>query len=543
MRIGLISITIFIALSFGVPIYAAPTTPAAPDLKIDGYARVNIVLTVADEDQQHITFDQCPDQPLFGEDIKAFVGGTDDQGAIGVTASAPGGFSVTVTPIAIDISRGFLGFGRGCSTTVDRVIFQSPLFPIRPNVGQTVHVMPVLTRSKSVDVSVIASVDKLIDLAQPYINVPTAVAGQVKQASDALLKNMGVSNKDGEGAYLQILSNAPAPTKGWDIPGLLKGGKVVHIEAQIVPQDNIITTPDDGRWSPDAVLNTSFPVDPTTGGSMAGETLRAYFETKYSKDVGPFEKPTSIDGLTAACTPIERDTREFGFSARDRALLMWALVHAEAADAISADPAVDTIPCVASVKYDLPPGVLAPIGIAATQDQMEHTAYVGADGKSLPYFFTTDKWDDKSAAGEALFSYESSVTIADSKSLLLSNQKLISNSDWLAIRDSRDGPYMSHLGCYVFIPYKAGQSNLASKLGTQSIMLAIGQGAPTSANGGGSEAAIVFSFAPAPAGGSAAKIDRIDISDALSDDASGLLKHAFPQQCAQGWKPHILFGQ
>lgn len=537
---------VFVAIILGIATLSAPARAASdstdPKLIVrdDQYVRLHVELTISNEtDQQHITFGNCPDQPLLGEDLRSFVGGEDDQASVGVELTAPGGLKVTLTPISELFKGGLFGFGRSCSSFIDRIKFDTPLYYVHAISGQSFHVYPVASKSKSIDGLATTFVDQLISLVGAYVDVPAQVATKVQAVAKAAIDKAQVSTKDGQGAYLQVIPDLAPQSIPFDIPNLLSDKKkIVTITAKIVPSDFLIAAPKGRQWSTNDVTSASFPIDPSSGGVMSGNTLGNYLNTRFAGDIHNFlQTSTTIDAAKGACGPLNQDAHSLGLSARDAALVLWALVHDNAASATQADPALDHIPCMEKISGDLPTEIPQPRGMPATQGQMSVTVL---DDDALFDFFTYAKWDDKSDAGARLFKY--SVVVNDPGQLIFAvKAPIASNTGWLELTPQRDQQFLAHLGCYAYFPYDPNHQNLASKLGNRSVMLALGA-VPESAPGrnDGREVVMTFYFPPAVPNGPAL-INQIDVSGVLTPDQRAVF--ANKHKCGSAnWTPALLSG-
>jgi hypothetical protein len=453
---------------------------------------------------------------------------------------------INLDPLTISISKPLLGTHK-CEVKLEAFDFSSPLFFMGAYERQNFTVRTALYKKKEgVGVFFSDALDGVIAAVNSVSSVPVDAVVKIG-AIGKLVRNAGttVSNTS-SGVDFKIVGAEDNPTtsKDWALASQVTGfpGNIV-VRVQLRTQDTLFVR-QGAVWTPEVVMQTSFPAK-----GIAGD-IRAYL-----MDPGvagglynQFILTTTIDTAAVACHNLMEQVDKIGLSARDRAVLKWALIrgHPTLAD----KPEIDHMQCVEGVFGLLPTQTVGstvtpaefvqrPIIVPqktrpVTEVEMSSTVEGSA---RLAKFLKAATWPQRGPAAQRMFDKKYDYADADGIGVLTDKAfAMTSPAEWLGYQWDVTRALATNVGCYSW----SGPATNDIAPGTMFGVIRF----VTGADGQGRRDAVVrISFAPLPDGGPGeAKIVKFEII--ANPDAATLkaIRDRHGKTCGEddGWAPDIL---
>lgn len=516
---------------------AQPPAPAGTtSIGGDQYAQLTVTLTITSTSNNQVapklSLNDCPKEGGGWDlDTGDFFSG-DREATIGVQIVSPDGSTQVLNPVDLVVTRSLLS--SKCSINIDHIEYNSPLWYVRTANGSQFHVTGISTTSKSIDPTTLDQVAQFLTAVAPLAGVPApAVQVGVNAAKNI---PVGTATKNTDGLYLAVTAGAH-PIKTWTVTDVLpeKNYDVV-LTAKLSSVDTVIPAPG-GSWddksTPGDVLRANFPVAGNLPGGPA-QPLGNYINSFATAELLQFNNANSPATAALACNNLKRKIDNIRLSDSDEALVMWALIknHNEIPDGSTAD--LLSVRCLEGLERKLPQ-VLRSVPTPKRPASAVEMASKAERADLLLHFFVDATWNEREDYGNDLFHFPA--VLNDAEVLLGGNKSLEGMDSWQVYLSDKDKPILKKIGCYAYVANDG--ANWVSKLGADSVMLAIGQ-TPS-----GKEVALTFAFTQAQPDGDTS-IERIDVSDNLSASAKTVLVKAYAKgfcgRAGNPFKPALLFG-
>lgn len=533
------------------PLAPATAAPQASTFTFDSakYAYLTVQLR---SDREGSIFDgNCPRRGgLLGIDFDEIVSGHGEREAkLTIDISLPDASfpKIQLDPLTIQIKPPVLFGTRKCNVSVERFHYTSPLFFTERYRGRNFNVRASLFKrdagSGPLFANTLQGAVQLINLFSP---VPAQSIVKVNEADKMLRRATTSESKVSDGIDFQIspASDGAIYSHDFRLSDSVTGfsGNVV-IEVRLRLRDTLFARAGN-QWTPAGILQTSFPAR-ATGGSI-GDYLM--LPEVAGTALTTFRNASTIDQAAAACPTLFAAVDGIGLSARDRALLKWALVRGH--PRLNANPAMDHLDCMDNVFNLLPTSAngigsdnpdelgrrsVRPEVVTRPASPIEISSTVDGSQR-LAVFLKSADWPGQGrAAAERLFA--DTVRFSDTgwPGVLREGEIQMGRFEWPGWRWDQTRPLALRVGCYSW----RTETSTDIPAGT---MYALGQfnagadGTPTR------NSYLRIQFAPIETvGPGEARITSIALLDNPGDDIVAAVKRRH-RGCGEGdeWSPAAL---
>jgi hypothetical protein len=301
--------------------------------------------------------------------------------------------------------------------------------------------------------------------------------------------------------------------------------------------DHLFDPAGNGEWGPSAILQRAWYVPDAT----KPQTVESYLLTLAAAEYSNFNNSTTVPVAKGACSGLFSKVDRMGLTARDNAILKWALVRSH--PNLGVDPEMDDLSCMSNVWSSLP--ATATDGTTTVPREFKKRAKVEyraanyaeqssliESGDALALFFKQGPWSDRAVFADRLFARPMAYKDTGGIGLLrVASRNMEAPSDWLAHQWDPSRALARNIGCYAY--RTAGSTDVP-----EGQMYALANFL-TGADGAEKEALLRISFEriDKAATDPTTRVREVEISGAPSAAELSAIRARHPSGCGGTWQP------